>query len=257
MGPAAILVFDLDDTLYLERDFVRSGFAAADAWLRSEHGIRGFADECLRLFEAGQRLRVIDDALSRLAPSRQGDLGQQLIHVYRHHRPAISLAPDALAYLEHRERALPSALITDGLPATQLGKIRALGLEGLIEYRLCTGLLGSGCSKPHPRAFELVEKWAEPLGLPLAYIADNPTKDFLTPRARGWLTVQVMRPERVHRLEPPSPDHSPDACIEDFSALDTLLKALLRRRRPGSGLGTPSFFLDARDLPHSVPGSAT
>ena len=30
-----VLVFDIDDTLYLERDYVRSGFGAAGRWARS------------------------------------------------------------------------------------------------------------------------------------------------------------------------------------------------------------------------------
>ena len=33
-----VVTFDLDDTLYLERDFVRSGFAAVGAWLATERG---------------------------------------------------------------------------------------------------------------------------------------------------------------------------------------------------------------------------
>ena len=46
--------------------------------------------------------------------------------------------------------------------------------------------------------------WSKPgpglIGFPLAYVADNPLKDFVTPRARGWWTVQVERPERVHHV---------------------------------------------------------
>ena len=33
------VVFDIDDTLYLERDYVRSGFTAAGAWARTELGL--------------------------------------------------------------------------------------------------------------------------------------------------------------------------------------------------------------------------
>ena len=57
MVPIA-LVFDLDDTLYLERDFARSGFAAAGDWLQQELGIGGFAETGWRIFEAGDRART-------------------------------------------------------------------------------------------------------------------------------------------------------------------------------------------------------
>ncbi|MDB5525364.1 MAG: putative hydrolase of the superfamily, partial [Rhizobium sp.] len=39
----AVLVFDLDDTLYLERDFARSGFRATGDWLKNTMGIDSLA----------------------------------------------------------------------------------------------------------------------------------------------------------------------------------------------------------------------
>jgi len=44
------IVLDLDDTLYLERDYVRSGFKAVDQWLRMHKSFNDFYEEAWRLF---------------------------------------------------------------------------------------------------------------------------------------------------------------------------------------------------------------
>lgn len=61
------VVFDLDDTLYLERDFVMSGFQAVERWAEQRLGIQNFAESCRQLFERGERQRVFDRRLPNLA----------------------------------------------------------------------------------------------------------------------------------------------------------------------------------------------
>lgn len=48
--PIHTIVLDLDDTLYPERDYVLSGFQAADAWVKARYDVGGFADRALALF---------------------------------------------------------------------------------------------------------------------------------------------------------------------------------------------------------------
>ena len=59
-APVHTLVFDLDDTLYAERDFVISGFHAVDLWLRERRGVKGFAEAAGKIFAAGRRCRIFD-----------------------------------------------------------------------------------------------------------------------------------------------------------------------------------------------------
>lgn len=221
-----LTVFDLDDTLYLERDFVRSGFAAADRWLVQHNGTAGLADMCRSLFEMGRRGDIFDEALVRLGGTADAALARRLVEVYRGHEPDITLTEDAARYLYARTGGNPSALITDGPAATQQAKVRALGIEQHFGCILCTGALGPGRGKPHPEAFERVEAWARPYRQPLVYVADNPLKDFVTPRSRGWLTIQVERPERVHRVVAPDGAHEAHARIDSLDQLDVCLAAL-------------------------------
>jgi putative hydrolase of the HAD superfamily len=220
-----VVVFDLDDTLYLERDYVASGFRAAGSWFHDKTNCAGLAEACFSLFEDGHRGHAFDRALERLGIPPNPDLVRDLVEVYRTHRPALALAPDAARWL--RRPDLPAtALITDGLLQVQLAKIEALGLPGLLDHIVCTGAWGRPFWKPHERAFEAVESWSGLSGRDLVYVADNPAKDFVTPRARGWATVQIARPERVHRLDVPSPEYRPHAVIDSLDGLDDCLAVL-------------------------------
>lgn len=222
---AEILVFDLDDTLYLERDFARSGFGAAGDWIRLEAGIEGFDAICEKVFSTGDRARVFDRALNEVGLSHRADLLQRLIEIYRRHEASITLAPDARRYLEEA-RDTPRAIITDGPAATQKAKIKALGLENFVDLIICTDDWGRDMWKPHARAFETVETWSGADPRHIVYVADNPLKDFVTPRRRGWTTVRMARQERVHRTVAPEPNYEAHATIVSFDELDDCLKTI-------------------------------
>jgi putative hydrolase of the HAD superfamily len=230
MAGEIVYVFDLDDTLYLERDFAFSGFRAAGEWLREARGIDGFARQCETLFVAGRRGRIFDEALQALGISGDAALVAALVDVYRHHTPTIALAPDAQRYLSGQDRKSRRAIITDGPAATQMAKVEALGLKQLVGRVICTDLWGRAFWKPHERAFEEVEAWSGAEGAQLVYIADNPTKDFIAPRRRGWHTIQILRPGRVHVVEAAEPSHQAHATIEDFDQLDECLARLAASR---------------------------
>lgn len=231
MVPACV-VFDLDDTLYLERDYVRSGFAAVGRWLEQHVGTTAFGASCQRLFDSGCRSRIFQEALVLHCIDPAPELIELMVAVYRSHRPTIALLSDAERCLRERnDSKLPSGLITDGSYSVQQAKVSALGIEGRLDFLIFTGALAPGCSKPHPRAYELAEAKAQAHRLPLIYVGDNPLKDFVTPRRRGWLTVQVMRPQRVHLGAAPDAAHEADARIATLDELDACLERLAQRRR--------------------------
>jgi putative hydrolase of the HAD superfamily len=220
--PGAI-VFDLDDTLYLERDFVKSGFRAASIWLEEETGTQGLDKICLSLFNSGQRTEIFDSALAKLNVPQ--NMVESVVEVYRNHSPEISLTNDAKQYFENASKHLFFGLITDGRASTQLAKIRRLELEPILNFIRCTGDWGREFWKPHPRSFEDMEQRSGLHGASLAYIADNPLKDFITPKERGWRTVQIARPERVHTLPAPTHEYCAHATI---TSLDDLNECLIQ-----------------------------
>ena len=196
--PIHTVVFDLDDTLYPEGDFVRSGFAAADVWLRRERGIEGFLDRALRLFAAGQRGTIFNQALAELGVPDADALVRPLIAVYREHEPALTLEPETEAVLAWAESRFELALITDGFAAVQVRKIRALGLERRVACRIITDEMGREFWKPHPAAFRRVMEALPGPAAGYVYVADNPRKDFIAPRHFGWRTLRLRRPGGEH-----------------------------------------------------------
>lgn len=193
-----VIVFDLDDTLYLERDYVMSGLAAVAAWARPALGIDGLGPVMLERFHAGQRTRIFDDSLADMGLTASPDWIARMLTAYRQHRPNIALAQDAAAFLAHHQADTHFAVITDGFLDAQKRKIRALDLRRMgLRLGICTDRWGRECWKPHPRAFEHVEAVFGRSGLACTYVADNAAKDFIAPRRLGWRTVMIERPHRI------------------------------------------------------------
>ena len=121
-----MLVFDLDDTLYLERDFACSGFTAVETHLNDKYGNRVSHGTCWRLFVEGARGKIFDLALESFGIEATPSLLDELVQVYRSHPPQIRLCPDACRFLASDRRR--RAIITDGPADMQRSKIAALGI---------------------------------------------------------------------------------------------------------------------------------
>lgn len=215
-----VVVLDLDDTLYLERDYVRSGFEAVGRHLQTVHGIDGFAAMAWSLFEQGKRGRVFDEVLSALGCSADETLIASLVDIYRHHRPNIALCPDAATFLRTLARDEALALISDGPVASQSAKLAALGLESRFGIVILSDAWGVEFRKPHPRGFARVEEhWPLVDRSRFLYVADNPLKDFITPKARGWRTIRIIREGGEHRARPMAAEHAADETISTFDDL--------------------------------------
>jgi putative hydrolase of the HAD superfamily len=200
------IVLDIDDTLYLERDYVHSGFDAVGQWARLELGIENFSALAWAAFEAGTRGQIFDEALRSCGHACDAALIAEMVVRYREHAPGIALAADALDALERWHGTLAMAAVTDGPLASQRAKAIALRLDRWIPFVVYTATFGHGKGKPHPAAFELVQQRLGVRGTRLAYVADNPRKDFVAPKQLGWRTVRVRRPLALHADVDNGPD---------------------------------------------------
>ena len=196
----AVVVLDVDDTLYLERDYVKSGFDAVGRHVRRRIGIEGFGDTLWSGFLEGVRGDAFDRALAIHGHDPDSSVVSELVACYRSHAPAIELLPDAARFLARLTRRVDRAVavITDGPPASQRAKVDALGLGALADPVILTGELGPGRAKPDPAAYLLVEDHFGVAADRCCYIADNPSKDFVTPAERGWASIRVRRPASLH-----------------------------------------------------------
>jgi putative hydrolase of the HAD superfamily len=193
-----LVVFDLDDTLFPEREYVNSGFAAVDRAIRRRFDHHGFEEVARELFESGVRGCVFDEALLRLGLSPDRPTVEKLVEIYRNHVPAIRLFDDVPRALDQLDGRARRAIISDGPLPSQRRKVAALRLGLRFDPIVLTDIWGRAFWKPHERAFQTVEAATGCTGSDCVYVGDNPTKDFLAPRALGWRTIRLRRPGCEH-----------------------------------------------------------
>lgn len=186
------VIFDLDDTLYPEKDYVRSGFKAAAALFPE---VPDMAEKLWTAFEKG--LPAFDAVLAG-----EGLIArkEEAIRAYRFQTPDICLYPDAKELLLRLRGTRKLGIITDGRPEGQRAKLAALGLEEMMDEIVITDELGGiEFRKPHPSAFELMSRR---LGVPfreMAYVGDNIKKDFISPERLGMRSIRFLNPDGLYK----------------------------------------------------------
>jgi putative hydrolase of the HAD superfamily len=221
------IVFDLDDTLYDEVEYCRSGFAAVSEYLAKSskaHQARRIFDCLWRQFTCGNRTRTFNAALNELNIDYDDKLINELIKVYRNHIPKITLPQDSRDVLCQLSGKYTLALLTDGfLPAQKL-KVQALGIEKYFKCIIYTEQLGRDCWKPSPAGFEKIMQSLNVKPESMAYIADNEEKDFIAPNKLGFTTIQIIRPRRIHTESSAGTDAAAQFVIHKISELPALLE---------------------------------
>jgi len=223
------VVFDLDDTLYDEIDYCRSGFAAVADYLGAipdNPSSESIFEALWQQFTAGNRTRTFNAALEKLGLPCQDNLIEELVSVYRNHKPTITLPAESRETLHKLSRKYILGLLTDGyLPAQRL-KVEALGIEQFFRCIIYTEQLGREFWKPSPAGFQ---KLLDSIGQRpenMVYVADNALKDFIAPNRLGAVTIQITRPRRLHRESADQQDGVPKYKISTISQLPALLERI-------------------------------
>lgn len=176
------VIFDLDNTLYSEKQYVRSGYKAVAKLLDDET----FADRLWTYFESGKP--AIDELLNEI-----GCMGrkEECLKAYREQIPEITLYDGVSELIQRlKGKGIKVGIITDGRVSGQKRKIQALGLDKLIDDIIITdGLGGAQFRKPCDIAFRIIQrKWGFPFEQ-IVYVGDNAEKDFQAPQQLGMRSV--------------------------------------------------------------------
>ena len=230
MPPWRAVVLDLDDTLYPEAAYVRSGFRAVAARASRTLGLPPdeVEAELIALFERGVRGDTFDRWLAARGLGDKDAVGD-LVAAYRGHAPEIAPFPDAsplLRRLHGEDCAI--GLLSDGDPAVQGRKLDALGLRNAFDAVVVTGALGPDAGKPSPLGYaEVLRRLGDVTPREAVYVSDNPAKDFLGARRAGMRSVRVRRPEGIYaQLEPATAAHAPDAEVTRLGQVPRALEQL-------------------------------
>lgn len=216
-----VIIFDMDDTLYPEADFVRSGHRAVAERVWKDLSV-DIEPELRRRFAAGQRGDLMSAALAALDVKTPHEyVGRVLVPVYREHTPVIRPHVETVPVLTQlRSRGHRLALLSDGWAEVQRSKLSALGLEGLFDEIVITDELGREAWKPSTVGFERILTTLGVTASEAMYVSDNPHKDFAGPHRLGMRTVRIVRPGTEHgEALAPSPEHHPQRVIHGLNEL--------------------------------------
>lgn len=229
------VIFDLDDTLYPEIEFVKSGFHAVAIHLVLRHRLNKelLIQNMLDIMKDKGRGEIFDELLNHLGffSKQQVEL---LVSIYRSHQPKIKLFNDALPLLRRLKRYKMSlGIVTDGMASVQRNKVQALGLDKIFKAIVYTDEIGKGFSKPSIVPFEKILKLLRVKPAGAVYIGDNPKKDFIGPNSIGMLTIQINRGKRQARRFKKSVIDSSGA-RHIVSGLNEILPVLLNKKNAGN-----------------------
>ena len=218
-----LIAFDLDDTLFKERDYLRSGHRVLAGKLAGESG----ADESVlfRLITENHP-RGIEAALAYLAErgTPSSFSVDELVEAYRAHTPDISLDADTERTLQELKRlGHRLVLITDGSTRHQRAKLHALGLDRFIEPGAVLISEETGGDKHTPLPFTIAEERFGKETARRIYVGDNLSKDFRWPNQRGWTSVMLADHNGIN-VFPQQPsqwpgEYRPSVCIDNISRI--------------------------------------
>lgn len=190
------ILFDLDDTLYPEITFVKSGFKAVAAYLCQHCQYldcteQYLLDKLLLYLQSYGRGKTFDYLLRDLDLSIDHYI-PLLIYIYRTHVPDIKLYPNVVSILQNlKHKGFSLGIITDGMASVQRRKIEALKLEKLLDLVICTDEIGRHYWKPSPIPYKIALDYLNTKPVEAVYVGNDITKDFAGANAINMHTIQV------------------------------------------------------------------
>lgn len=188
-----VIVFDLDDTLYDEINFVKSGFKAVCSYFSLKYKLNEelFYSKMIEFLDKDGRGKVFDNVLEYFDIFNKTNV-KRSISLYRTHIPKITLKKEAIAILEHfNSKNIPLYLVTDGNKLVQYNKILALDIEKYLKKAFITHRYGIQHSKPSPYCFLKIAKNEKVNNSDIVYIGDNVNKDFVGIKPLGFRTIKI------------------------------------------------------------------
>ncbi|CAM1350559.1 HAD family hydrolase [Tenacibaculum crassostreae] len=175
------VVFDLDDTLMYEIDFLKSAYKEIAKYVDSENR-EELGNKMFDWYTHGYNVfNLIEKEYSNFSVN-------QLLTIYRNHFPDLNLKEEVKEVFEYcKLKGYKLGLVTDGRSITQRNKLKALEIDNVFDKLIISEEFGT--TKPNERNFKVfIEDQIEEY----YYIADNPKKDFIAPNRLGWKTICLL-----------------------------------------------------------------
>jgi putative hydrolase of the HAD superfamily len=220
------IIFDLDDTLYPEKDFIESGYQCVAQHIASSGGFRfdEIFSSMMMSFSSFGREAVFTNLLLQF-PEISLSLNE-LVQIYRNHNPTIHLFSGYRELLLDLSGKYRLGLITDGLPEVQKRKVNALELDALIDNIIYSWEYGSERQKPHPYSFSAMLELLQSSARNTLFIGDNPEKDGKGAKNAGMLYVQIRHSPTKQLDSGSAIQRTPESILESLFELPQILQQL-------------------------------
>lgn len=189
--PVKGVIFDLDDTLYSEKQYIRSGYKKIADFL----GKPDASEKLWNYFAEGKS--AIDAYLAEIGAE---DKKEECLNLYRNQMPDITLYEGVEKLLSQlRQNNIKVGIITDGRIEGQRNKMKALGLDQLVDDIIITDELGGiQFRKPNDISFRIMQnRWRIPFEQ-MVYVGDNPNKDFQAPGQLGMRSIYFRNEDGLY-----------------------------------------------------------
>ena len=214
--PIKGVIFDLDDTLYSEKEYVRSGYQKIAAYLTRETNREINREKNIEINsetnrendQASEKMWAYFQAGKPAIDAYLAEIGQEeqkaaCLEIYRQQMPDIHLYDGVIDMIQSlKEGGIKVGIITDGRPEGQRHKIAALGLDKVLDLDkdiiITDELGGIQFRKPCDIAFRIMQnRWRLPYEQ-IIYVGDNPNKDFTACKQLGMRYLYFRNPDGIY-----------------------------------------------------------
>ena len=191
-----IIVFDLDDTLYDEIEFVNNGFNSVSKYLEKKSNLK--KNKALKFLKKNFTNNRSQKLFNQLSEKFDLNLStyqiKKLINLYRYNSGILNMKKERIFILNKILKKYKKLyLVTDGNPRVQQLKIKKLKIKKYFKKIYYTSLFGVKAHKPSLKTFSYIIKKEKINFSKLVYIGDNPFKDFKNLNKKGAVTIRYLR----------------------------------------------------------------
>lgn len=221
-----VLLFDLDDTLYEEKQFVKSGFIKVAEFIEDKLKInkKDFYKILIDIFNGGSRGNIFNLALKKANVAYEENIIRAMVKIYREHNPEIKLTEDVKSLLIKLRGIYSLGIITDGYYEVQKKKVHSLRLEELFDSIIYTDEYRREYWKPNVFSYKLALERFKIVPGEAVYIGDNPHKDFIGAKKIGITTIRVINKDREYSNVSLNKEYEADYEIRELHEITNVLK---------------------------------
>jgi putative hydrolase of the HAD superfamily len=227
LSPVRALIFDLDNTLYDESQYVTPAFHCISSFLSSKSGIserRLFDKLTVDLKKKGSMYpKLFNDVLKDLG--LDSEMIHEVLSIYANVDAKLDLFPDServLTQLKWSGKKL--CLVTNGGAKIQRNKLRHLNVARFFDEVVFSRETNEAVDKPHPAAYKAALDKLGVLPCESLCVGDNPYTDFWGAKCLGMRTARLLWGE--FKDAKVSAEYEADYFIESLSVLLKLVEEL-------------------------------